>query len=105
MTEIEAYKFVHNQDEEDLIYENVKESRWQWHYDDRGKKVLSLYIWVEPENLRKFCDLLGGGAFDDNGYCETHLCSDGSTCISNFDEVLDCYGIDPEKIVKKPLDL
>lgn len=27
MTEIEAYKFVHNQDEEDLIYENVKEKQ------------------------------------------------------------------------------
>ncbi len=102
MTEIEAYKFVHNQDEEDLIYENVKETRWQRHWDASGKKVvLSLFIWVEPENLKKFCNLLGQGAFDDNGYCETYLCSDGSTCISNFDEVLMDYGIDPEKIVPK----
>lgn len=101
MTENEAYKFVHNKDEEYLIYENVKESRWQWHYDYSGKKM-SLYIWVEPENLRKFCNLLGGCAFDDGGICDTSLCSDGSTCISNFDEVLEYYGIEPEKIIPKP---
>lgn len=101
MTEIQIYKFIHNQDEEYLIYDNVKECRWQYHLNEYGEKVLSLFIWVEPENLKKFCDLLGQSAFDDGGYCDTHLCSDGSTCITNFDEVLECYGIDPETIVPK----
>lgn len=101
MTEIDIIKFLHNRDEEDIIYENVKEYSWRRNYDNGRKGELTLHIWVEPEQLHKFCKLLGASAFDDGGYCETWLCADGSVCVSNFDEVLEHYGINAQNIISK----
>ena len=91
MTELQIYKF---------IYENELECKWQDFYEN-GKTVKKLNLWVPAYLLKDFCDLLGYGAFDDGGYCDTTLCYDGSTFIENFDEVLEYYDIDAENILKK----
>jgi hypothetical protein len=91
MTELEIYKFIH---------ENELECRWQDFYE-RGNIIKKLNLWVPAYLLKDFCNLLGDSAFDDEGYCDTTLCYDGSTFIENLDEVLECYGINAENIVKK----
>jgi hypothetical protein len=91
MTELQIYKFIH---------ENELECRWQDFYEN-GKYVKKLNLWVPAYLLKDFCDLLGYSAFDDRVLCETTLCYDGSTFIENLDEVLECYDIDAENILKK----
>ena len=99
MTELEIYKFV---------TDNDIECRWQEYYHhatlhSKGPIGQQLYLWVPAYLLEEFCDLLGCSAFDDGGDCETTLCSGGYTCVSNFDEVLELYGIDAEKVFPKTL--
>lgn len=91
MTELDIYKF---------IYENGLECHWEDFYE-RDKIVKHLYLWVPAYLLKDFCTLLGCSSFDDGGICRTHLCYDGSTCIENFDEVLEYHDIEPERILKK----
>lgn len=99
MTELEAYKFVHNKPEY-----NVSQVEWQNNYENGHKGDTTLFVWVKPDALARLCKLLKT-AFDDGGICECSLCSNGDICISNFDEVLEYYGIEPENIEEKPEQL
>lgn len=99
MTELQIYKFIHNADCDE--YEsNVKQVEWQPNYELGHHGEITLYIWIEPEALKKFCKLLGYAMFDDGGI-ETTLCFDGSICIANFDEILEKMGINAENIISK----
>lgn len=91
MTELEIYKFV---------TENDIECHWEETYR-KVETTYQLFVWIPPEYLREFCELLGYSAFDDGGDCETTLCYNGYTCVSNLDEVLELYGIDAEKVFPK----
>lgn len=104
MTELEAYKFVHNQGCDKYDY-NVSQVSWQKNYENGHKGDPTLFVWVKPDALTRLCKLLGATAFDDGGILECSLCSDGDICISNFDEVLEHYGIEPENIEEKPEEL
>lgn len=97
MTELEIYKF---------ITKNGIECRWQECYHratlhSKEQTNQQLFIWIPACLLEEFCDLLGYSAFDDGGDCETTLCYNGYTCVSNFDEVLELYDIDAEKVFPK----
>lgn len=104
MTELEAYKFVHNQGCDKYDY-NVSQVEWQKNYENGHKGDPTLFVWVKPNALTRLCKLLGATAFDDGGICECSLCSNGDICISNFDEVLEHYDIEAENIVEKPEEL
>ena len=92
MTELDIYKFIYN---------NGLECHWEDEYDLFNRIVKHLYLWVPAYLLKDFCELLGSSSFDDGGICITTLCYDGSTCIENFDEVLESHDIEPERILKK----
>jgi hypothetical protein len=100
MTELEAYKFVRNQGCDKYDY-NVSQCTWEHNYENGRKGELTLCIWVKPDALPRLCKLLGATAFNDGGICECSLCNTGDVCISNFDEVLEHYGIEPENIEPK----
>ena len=97
MTLQQAYQFVHN-----LSGYCVSQCTWEHNFENGYKGELTLHIWIKPTALLKFCKLLGQTAFDDGDICDTSLCSTGDICISNFDEVLEYYGIDAEEVEPKP---
>ena len=86
LNELELYKFVHESG-------FVRQIEWQWKDN--------LAIWVEPGGLREFCNLIGADIFEDGEMLDVNLCSDGSLCIKNFDEVLEYKDIVAENILPK----
>ena len=96
MTLKEAYQFVHNQNGY-----CVSQCTWEHNFEKGHKGELTLHIWIKPTALVDFCKLLGQNAFDDGDITETNLCSTGDICIANFDEVLEYFGIDAEKVEPK----
>ena len=91
MTELDIYKFVHD---------NGLEIHWQDFYE-KGKCIKKLNLWIPSYLVKDFCEMLGNSAFDDSGICDVSLCCKGDIFIENFDEVLECADIDPERILKK----
>ena len=110
MTELEIYKFLHDESK-------CKQMEWQsdciWlvknHHTFNDEKEfrkeylnhLYLAVWIVPEYLREFAELLGYSQFDDGGV-ECDLCYDGCVYIGNFETILEEHDIEPTNILPKP---
>jgi len=59
-----------------------------------------LAVWIAPEYLREFTELLGYSQFDDGGV-ECNLCYDGCVYIGDFETILEEHDIEPINILPK----
>lgn len=110
MTELDIYKFLHDESkckqmewqvELDWLVKNSKSFNDVKEYEREYLNHLHLAVWIVPECLREFAELLGYSQFDDDGV-ECNLCYDGCVYIGNFDEILEEYDIEPVNIYPKP---
>lgn len=79
MTELELYKFC-------------QEKEIRWHGDD-------LLLWVDPEDIGSFAELVGDGTFDDGGL-EVTMVGGGTVCIK-LNDICEWSGIEEENILAK----
>lgn len=98
MNELDIYKFLHDESK-------CKQCGWNINYQ-HGLKDTSphLEVWVAPEYLRELAKLLGYSYFDDGGL-DCIMCPDGCIYIAAFDDILEGFDIDPERIISKPADV
>jgi len=83
MTELELYKFVH-------------ENECEWRWDDEH-----LLLTVPYYFLQEFCDMLGYEVFVEGLPGEQWLLYDGSVGLNRFEEVCEHEGIDTENVFPK----